>query len=88
MTIGRSQIPYGCFARLFATWSPQERLLRLGRIVWARGEPGKPDGGYSASLSFGLTPKLFRWQRESGGWKLVLAGVRLHKSKSFGGWIV
>lgn len=86
MTIGRSEAPYRCFAKLFATWSPAERLLRLGRIVYSRGNPGQPGGGYSAKLSLGLTPRLLRLRRGWHEWEAVLFGVRLHHKKSFGGW--
>lgn len=87
MTIGRSQAPYRCFAKLFLTWSPTERLLRMGRLCWANGKPGQPGGGYSASLSMGLTPRLFRFQRGLlGEWALTLLGVRVHHKRSYGGY--
>lgn len=87
ITIGSSQMPYKRFLKLFVTWSPGEKLLRLGRLVWANGEPGKPGGGYTAKLSLGLTPSLFRWRREWEGWVVVLCGVHLHYSRSYGGWM-
>lgn len=86
MVIGKSQYPYRCFLKLFVTWCPRNRVLRLGRLVWARGQLMK--GGYTAKLSLALTPKLFHFSRE---WKysfwLVLLGVRLHYERSYGGAI-
>lgn len=66
-------------------YSPNERLFRLGRLVWNTGNVG--DGkGYSTKLSFALTPKLFRWYREpSHVWTLVVLGVRVQRSTSYGG---
>jgi len=49
MTIGKNQAPYRAFAKLFCTYSPREKLVRLGRIVWAKGQPGS--GGYGEFLA-------------------------------------
>lgn len=88
MTIGNNRAPYRWFAKLFCTWSQRERLLRLGRLVWANGKPGLPGGGYSAKISLGLTPRLFAFRRDIlGEWSLVVAGIRLHYTRSYGGWI-
>lgn len=87
MTIGREEMPYRCFAKLFARWSPRERLLRLGRIVWRRGEGPGGGKGYSAKLSLALTPSLVQFRRDWCEWSLTLLGVRVHYLRSYGGWI-
>lgn len=87
MTIGRSQIPYTCFLRLFCSWSPSDRVLRLGRLVWRRGEGPGADRGYCAKFSFGLAPKLLSWERGWWSFLVVLCGVRLHYQRSYGGWV-
>lgn len=84
MTIGTR---YRCFLKLFVTWSPRERVLRLGRLVWCRGVPGLPGGGYSAKFSWALTPRLLSWRRGWHEWHLVFAGLRLHYRRSYGGYI-
>ena len=68
-------------------YSPPERLLRLFRLVWRWGCVG--DGvGYSAKLSFGLTPTIFGAQKEFGGWRVIFLGLRVHLQRSWGGVIV
>lgn len=64
-----------------------QRKLRLFRLLWRRGTPGRPPG-YSAKLSAALVPKLFGWNREYFGWRLTLFGVQFHHLKSYGGTIV
>lgn len=88
MTIGSDAIPYRWFAKWVGTWSREEKMLRIARLVWANGEPGVPGGGYTAALSLALRPTLFRWRREYGGWILTLFGVRVHYQRSYGGWMV
>jgi hypothetical protein len=88
MTVGKSRVPYRCYAKVFTTWSPDEQLLRLGRLVWSRrGGPGLA-GGWSAKLSLGLTPKLVSFNRGWREWFIVLFGIRVHYQRAFGGWIV
>lgn len=85
MIIGNSRVPYQLFAKLFVRWSPRERLLRLGRIVWAKGKPGR--GGYSAKCTLALTPRAFTFCRGHGEWQVTLLGIRVHYQKAYGGWI-
>ena len=60
---------------------------RLFRVMWERGEPGKPGGGHSNMLSVALQPKVFGWGAgySFDGWLLVFLGVRLHRKRSYGG---
>jgi hypothetical protein len=63
-----------------------QRHFRIARIVWERGVPGLPGGGYSAKLSIALTPRLFLWERDEGHvWLLVLFGLRVGYTRSYGG---
>lgn len=65
-------------------WDDTIRTLRLCRVMWERGTVG--DGqGYSSKLSFALTPKLFRWEREWAGWIVTILGIRIHHKRSYGG---
>jgi hypothetical protein len=66
-------------------YSPAERLLRLCRITWLRGKPGRPGGGYSAKVSIGLRPRLWSWEHEWDGWRLAAAGVHVSYRRSWGG---
>lgn len=71
-------------ARKLMRYDPGSKMLRVGRVVWQRGEVG--DGqGYSTKLTLGLRPALFSWRRESRGWKLIVLGVRVHLDRSYGG---
>lgn len=68
-------------------WDARNRLLRLFRVMWERGQVG--DGkGYSVKLSVGLGSTLLHWRRESDGWILAALGVRLHYRWSYGGRFV
>jgi hypothetical protein len=68
-------------------YSPNERMLRLCRLIWERGIVG--DGqGYSAMLSLALRPALFHVRKEWDGWRFTLLGVRLHFKRSWGGRLV
>lgn len=60
---------------------------RIVRIMWERGEPGQPGGGYSAKLTLAADPRLFRpWRRDARtDWRLTLAGLRVHYCRSYGG---
>jgi hypothetical protein len=87
MTIGQSTAPYRWFVKLFARYSPPERMIRLGRVVWAVGEGPGTGKGYSAKLSLALRPSLFGFRRECDGWIATAFGFRLHYSRSYGGWI-
>ena len=66
---------------------PRAKILRLFRILWIVGTVGKGDG-YSAKLSFGLQPKGYQFRRAFNEWILVILGLRLHKKKSYGGYII
>lgn len=83
MQLGSSQMPYRLFFKTVGTWAPDERVLRLFRVVWSRGHLG--NGGYTAKVSFALMPKLLQFKR--GYWSLlvVLLGVRVHYMRSYGG---
>lgn len=66
-----------------------QRHIRLFRVMWERGEPGKPGGGYSAKLSVALTPSLLHWGCDSKtDWLLTVLGLRLHYCRSYGGIFV
>ena len=67
-------------------YDPSNRLLRLARLMWQRGSVG--NGGYSAKLSVGLRPALFAFHRDWDGWRIIVAGIRVHFQKSFGGVFV
>lgn len=69
-------------------YDPTQKKLRLFRLLWRRGTPGLPGGGYSAKLSVSLVPRIFGWAREWHSWRLTLAGVQVHAQKAFGGIIV
>lgn len=61
-----------------------ERLIRLFRLMWIRGTVG--DGkGYSAMLSFGLSPRLIAFQKGWHEFRVWLLGVRIHYQRSYGG---
>ncbi len=65
-------------------FDPSNQTLRVGRVMWQRGKVG--DGqGYSASLTLGLRPAVFRWERGNTGWLLTVLGVRVHLDRSYGG---
>jgi hypothetical protein len=91
MLIGNERCgPNRAFVKLFVTWSPDERILRLGRCVWQRGRfqfGPRGNGAYSAKFSWGLTPRLFAWHRGWHEWLLIVCGVRLHYLRSYGGYL-
>jgi hypothetical protein len=65
-------------------YDPAAKLFRVARLIWNRGNVG--DGqGYSNKLSVALTPRIFRFKRESFGWIATLAGIRIHYCRSYGG---
>jgi len=60
--------------------------LRLFRLMWERGTPGVPGGGYSAKLAIGLRPRIFHREREYGkAFLFTILGLRVHYSRSYGG---
>lgn len=63
---------------------PSARLLRLLRVVWHRGQVGA-GVGYSAKFSVGLQPRVFGWRRNGYERIVVIAGIRLHYARSYGG---
>jgi hypothetical protein len=73
-------------------YAPDERIFRIGRILYQGGpvgsRPGAPGGGYSAKLSVSLTPRLLSFSRGLSEWTLTVMGVRVHHRKAYGGWIV
>jgi len=79
MIIGKKRL----FLKLFITWD--SRLLRLGRLVWAKGKPG--EGGYSAKISLALTLCLLKWHFDRFDKIVTVFGIRIHYQKHFGGWI-
>jgi hypothetical protein len=63
-----------------------QKHLRLFRLMWERGTPGVPGGGYSAKLAIGLRPRLFERERECGkAFLITILGLRVHYSRSYGG---
>ncbi len=63
-----------------------QKHLRLFRLMWERGTPGIPGGGYSAKLAIGLRPRLFEREREYGkAFLFTILGLRIHYSRSYGG---
>lgn len=63
-----------------------QKHFRLFRLMWERGKPGVPGGGYSAKLAIGLRPRFFEWERESGkAFLFTILGLRVHYSRSYGG---
>lgn len=62
----------------------QGRVFRICRWIWERGVVG--DGnGYSAKLSLGLEPRVFRWERSSNSCRVTILGLRLHYRRAYGG---
>jgi hypothetical protein len=63
-----------------------QKHLRLFRLMWERGRPGVPGGGYSAKLAIGLRPRIFEREREYGkAFLLTILGLRIHYSRIYGG---
>lgn len=63
-----------------------QKHFRLFRLLWERGTPGIPGGGYSAKLAIGLRPRLFEREREYGkAFLFTVLGLRIHYSRSYGG---
>ena len=61
-----------------------EWKFRIGRLMWTRGTVG--DGnGYSCSLSLALFPRLLAWYKSRDEWCLIVAGIRWHFQRSWGG---
>lgn len=87
MVIGKSRIPYRCFAKLFCTWDSRAKLLRIGRLVWKRGDGPGFGKGWCSKLSLALTPRVARFDRAWHEWAVTLLGVRIHYQRSYGGWI-
>lgn len=69
-------------------YSPAEKKVRLGRIMWATGPDSTQPGWYSAFISLTLVPRIFRFERGFHAWELTILGVRIHHQKSYGGWCV
>ncbi len=63
---------------------PVQKIIRIFRLIWERGTVG--DGkGYSAQFTLALSRKLFLFHREYSGWFLIVAGLRFHYARSYGG---
>ncbi len=62
-------------------------FIRILRVTWERGQPGRPGGGYSAKFTVALDPALFSFiERDSAtDWRFTLLGLRLHYCRSYGG---
>lgn len=61
-----------------------QRKLRLFRVIWDHGTVG--DGqGYSNKVAVSLVPRLFGLLRDWDGWRLTIAGLQVHRLKSWGG---
>lgn len=76
------------FKRVFR-YDPQNRLLRLFRLVWDGRQMTQGGWPVSHKLTVGLTHP-FRWpfRRELDGWILNVFGVRVHHRVSHGGRFV
>ncbi|MFL5015414.1 MAG: hypothetical protein ACJ8EW_04320 [Rhizobium sp.] len=61
-----------------------QKHLRLFRLMWERGRPGVPGGGYSAKLAIGLRPRLFHREREYG--KAFLTACQSYQPPGEGIW--
>ena len=62
----------------------KSKMLRAARVVWQRGKVG--DGtGYSTKLSLALHPRLFSFHRDWSETIIVIAGIRIHHQRSWGG---
>lgn len=62
-----------------------EGVYRIARIIWQRGKVGNGKG-FSAKLSFAFCRKLLLFCRDGrDGWFVILAGVRLHYLRAYGG---
>lgn len=70
--------------RLDSSWPK----LRLFRVMWQG--PQKTAGGWPVSHKFAVAfrPRLFRFQREFDGWRLVVLGIEMHRQSSHGGRFV
>ncbi len=67
-------------------YDSSQKKLRLFRFLWTRGTVG--DGlGYSAKLSFALTPKLYGFKRNLFDWRATFLGVQVHRLRAYGGII-
>ena len=76
--------PMNFRAKWVGRYSPPERMLRLGRVMWESGTPG--DGhGYSVKLSAAVWPVAFRMKRARGEFDATLLGVRVHMKRAYGG---
>lgn len=70
--------------KYIGTYSKKEKKLRLFSFRYNLGTPG--DGiGTSNRISFGFHPILFKYQKESEGFRLTILGFFIHKQKSYGG---
>lgn len=74
--------------KLVCTWSPEERKLRLFRLVGGQASAGKGGGRYSWKLTFALVLRLFRIERAGNYCRLTIAGICVHWAKSYGGAFV
>jgi len=59
--------------------------FRLFRVMWEKGEPGKPGGGHSNMVSAAVQPKLFHVERGGCSWMVIILGLRIHRKRSYGG---
>jgi len=65
-----------------------QRHYRLWRIVYERGNPGQGKG-YSVKVAIGLARAWWRTERQADHDIMVtIAGLRLHYSRSYGGYFV
>jgi len=56
----------------------QQKLVRLGSFLWGT-HPA--DAGHRNRLSLSVRPALFHFSREVDGWRVTVAGVRLHMKR-------
>lgn len=81
---------HSLYVKPFVAYDPMQRKLRLGRIIWERGEWGMktPDGKcipYSFMLTLALRPALFSFRREYDQTRLTVLGVSVNYHHSAGG---
>lgn len=66
------------------TYSPEEKKIRLLRIVKMVGKIG--DGkGFCAKWTVNLIPRIFEFKRGWNEWRMTLLGCQIHYARSYGG---
>ena len=81
---------HSVYLKPFVRWDPTQKKLRLGRVIWERGEWGMKtaDGRcipYSFKLTLALRPKVFSFRREYDQTRITILGVAVNYHRSAGG---